>query len=450
MPTTHGTAPCSQSAVGRRAILHRVFENNLGIAAPASMDRRATRSSPGTGPSLRVRHPSEFWSLSAAALACTLVLLLIIPGSDLVQSADRRGGFSADAADIGREAPPAAEIESLPSGSVTSVPEPSASDVHALSSAASSAADSAPDADLKPDTGLAAGASPISNNRDRLTASDGVRAGTRLLAAGEQRPLASLFGLTVHTVVIDPGHGGVDPGAVGVAVDGRSLYEKDLTLDVAKRLAILLRRDQGVRVVLTRDDDKTVSLAHRVEISNAAAADLFISIHANSLGDARANAVETYYFGAPADGDTWRLAQQENAESGMPIGAFRELVATLGDTLKRQESVTLAHFVQTQLLAVVMRRTGPLGAGVKVAPFVVLMGVEAPSVLAEVTCISNGREAARLAAPAYRQAIAEALGRGLIAYIDQRNGGQRNGQSSGEAQHEQSISKGENGGYGNG
>ncbi|QLH37967.1 MAG: N-acetylmuramoyl-L-alanine amidase [Defluviicoccus sp.] len=144
---------------------------------------------------------------------------------------------------------------------------------------------------------------------------------------------------------------------------------------MAKRLAILLRRDQGVRVVLTRDDDKTVSLAHRVEISNAAAADLFISIHANSLGDARANAVETYYFGAPADGDTWRLAQQENAESGMPIGAFRELVATLGDTLKRQESVTLAHFVQTQLLAVVMRRTGPLGAGVKVAPFVVLMGL---------------------------------------------------------------------------
>lgn len=429
MPTTHGTARCPQSAVGRRAILHRVFENNLGIAVPAGADYRTSQSSRRTGSSDRARQSSELWSLSAAALTCTLVLLLIIPNSDVVRSPGPQGRLAADATDVGRTVPPVTAVGDQASVLELSVSAPSASVISAPPSAASSV----------PDAGA------VSIDRDPPAASDGVTAAATLLTAGERRPLASLFGLTAHTIVIDPGHGGVDPGAVGVAVGGRRLHEKDLTLDVAKRLATLLRRHRGVRVLLTRDGDETVSLAHRVEISNAAAADLFISIHANSLGDARANAVETYYFGAPADPDTWWLAKLENTESGMPIGTFRDLVATLGDTLKRQESLALARVVQTQLLEVVMRRTAPPGTGVKEAPFVVLMGVEAPSVLAEVTCISNRREAVRLAAPGYRQAIAEALARGIIAYI-----GGRNGQASGEAQHEQTISKGENGGYGNG
>ena len=198
-------------------------------------------------------------------------------------------------------------------------------------------------------------------------------------------------------------------------------------------------------MLLTREGDETVSLARRVAIANAAAADLFVSIHANALRNTRVNAVETYYFGAPADRETRRLAEQENADSGMAMGTFKELIGKLGDTLKQQESLALARSVQAGLLEGVMNRSSPPDVAVKVAPFVVLLGVEAPSVLAEITCISNTREAIRLATPEYRGAIAAALERGIVAYVSGRHL-----KAYGAIEHEQSSGEGENRGQGNG
>jgi N-acetylmuramoyl-L-alanine amidase len=216
---------------------------------------------------------------------------------------------------------------------------------------------------------------------------------------------------------VDAGHGGKDSGAVGV----HGAREKDITLDVARRLASRLERDGRYRIVLTRSGDETMPLAHRIEMAAAADADLFVSIHVNALPNRNVNAIETYYFDFAKDPAALQLAAIENRDSEMPVGYFRTLLETIGDTVKHQESRVLAQNMQESMINNFrIHDENVFDSGVKAAPFVVLMGVGVPAVLVEFSCISNPEEEKKLRTPQYRETIASFLDEGISRYLDQR------------------------------
>ena len=236
-------------------------------------------------------------------------------------------------------------------------------------------------------------------------------------AAVEALPIATLFGLNVRTIVVDAGHGGADPGAVGAL----GTREKDVTLEVARRLASRLERGGRYRVVLTRSGDETVSLARRVDLANAANADLFVSIHVNALPNRHVNVIETYYFDFSEDPAALQLAAIENRDSEMPVGYFRTLVDKIADTVKLQESRALAQHIQTSMVNNVRAHDAKVyDSGVKVAPFMVLMGVGVPAVLVEISCISNRNEEMKLRTPQYRDNVASFLDEGIASYLHHR------------------------------
>ncbi|HFC53493.1 MAG TPA: N-acetylmuramoyl-L-alanine amidase [Gammaproteobacteria bacterium] len=252
----------------------------------------------------------------------------------------------------------------------------------------------------------------------------GVEWARRLDTAGDYRALfeqpdvalAGLFGLDVRTIVIDPGHGGDDPGAIGA----NGLKEKDISLEIARLLYERLLGEEGINVVLTRDSDITLSLKQRVEYAVQQGADLLISIHLNTIPNDPMTIVETYYFGTPRDYQSLKVASLENHHSEYAVGEFDQLVAQLGDALKQQESRKLASHIQRSVYRTLRRGNRHIiDAGIKSAPFVVLLGSGIPSVLAEVTCISNTAEEARLATPEYRDTIAGALEKGVLSYLNQ-------------------------------
>lgn len=232
-------------------------------------------------------------------------------------------------------------------------------------------------------------------------------------------PMADLFSLKVRTIVIDPGHGGIDPGATG----SQGVMEKDIALDIALRLREKLSRSGNFRVLLTREQDEKVYLKERVAFAKDNKADLFISIHINSLPakSAAANYVETYYFGPHTDQRSLDLAEKENYDSNYVMGDFREVIARIGDTLKTEESEELANAIHKRLYRGLKRHNSKLDdAGSKTGPFVVLLGVDVPSVLVEVSCISNRDEETRLSKPEYRDDVAGFLKSGIVEYLEQR------------------------------
>ena len=232
-------------------------------------------------------------------------------------------------------------------------------------------------------------------------------------------PMADLFNLKVQTIVIDPGHGGIDPGATGQ----QGLKEKDVTLDIARRLRDKLAASGDYRVLLTREQDRKVFLKERVAFAKKNRADLFISIHINSLppGSGSMNYVETYYFGPHTDQRSLDLAEKENHDSDYAMGDFREVIARIGDTLKTEESKELAGSIHTHLFNDLKRRNRDLiDAGSKTGPFMVLLGVEVPSVLVEVSCLSSKAEEARLSRPEYRDSVADFLEAGIVEYLQRR------------------------------
>ncbi len=230
--------------------------------------------------------------------------------------------------------------------------------------------------------------------------------------------LSSIFGLEVQTIVIDPGHGGMDPGAIGVM----GTKEKDVVLDVARRLRDRLVASGRYKVILTRDGDSSMTLAERVRKVNAIHADLFISLHINSLPQARANVIETFYYGPPTDEETLRIAEQENRGSGIPASEFDTMIKKIGNTFKEQESSTLASSIQHSLFTNAKKYDKDMAdAGTKIAPFVVLLGVEAPSVLVEISCISKKQEELKLNLPAYREEITSFLAEGTTRYLARKN-----------------------------
>ena len=224
--------------------------------------------------------------------------------------------------------------------------------------------------------------------------------------------MAGVMGLQVRTIVVDPGHGGRDPGAVGPG----GLQEKDVTLDVARRLRDRLARAGDYRVLLTRDDDRAVPLADRVAFANGAGADLYVSVHVNALPDPSLAPVETYFFGVEADSAARALARAGNAGGGFSVAEFNAAVRRAGMTVKLQESRALAGAVQRALVAG-GAVSGRADWGAKPAPFAVLLHTEAPAILAEITALSHPAEEGRLRTAGRREAIAAALERGVLAYL---------------------------------
>ena len=228
-------------------------------------------------------------------------------------------------------------------------------------------------------------------------------------------PLSRMLGLSIRTIMIDAGHGGTDPGTVGKM----GTMEKDVTLDIAKRLKTHLIKGGRHHVRMTREDDSFVSLQKRVALAREARADLFISIHVNHLPNKPINMIETYYFGPSNDEKTLKLAEQENAGSEYGLSDFKEVLEKLGKTMKLQESKELAESIQANLFLNRRKHSEDIkDFGVKRAPFVVLLGVDVPSVLAEVSCLSNREEERELNDETHRENIATYLGAGIFHYLN--------------------------------
>jgi N-acetylmuramoyl-L-alanine amidase len=222
-----------------------------------------------------------------------------------------------------------------------------------------------------------------------------------------------------HKVVIDAGHGGHDPGAVGK----NGLYEKDVVLDIALLTKqVLVKRYPDIEVVLTRDRDVFIPLDDRAAIANRVGADLFLSIHANASSNRNARGIETYLLNWTNDAESLRVAARENAISLKKMRQVQNDVAAMLASLeresKRDESVKLAGFVQNAMVSGAAQIDPAVpNLGVKQALFYVLVGAKMPSALVEVAFVSNQQEEKLLSKPAYRQQIASALAEGINAYF---------------------------------
>ena len=224
--------------------------------------------------------------------------------------------------------------------------------------------------------------------------------------------LARQLGLGVARIVIDAGHGGHDPGA-----QANGVSEAELVLDVAQRLEKLLLQHEDIDVVLTRRTDEFIPLEERTAIANRERADLFLSIHANASRRADARGVETYFLNFATNPDAETVAARENATSAQTMGTLPAILRAIALNNKLDESRELASIVQTHLIRKLRAQNkGVRDLGVKQAPFVVLIGAQMPSVLAEISFVTNKPEAALLKQAAYRQHIAQALYDGIVKY----------------------------------
>jgi N-acetylmuramoyl-L-alanine amidase len=230
--------------------------------------------------------------------------------------------------------------------------------------------------------------------------------------------LARQLGLGARTIVIDAGHGGHDPGSRG----RNGLQEKDLVLDVALRLEKLVRAELGATVIMTRATDVFIPLEERTAIANSRGADLFLSIHANSSRNPGARGIETYFLSFAQDSHAEAVAARENAVSEATMKDLQNLVKAIALNSKIDESRDFAASVQE---AMVERIRGVAPAvpdrGVRTAPFYVLIGANMPSVLAEISFVSNPHDEKLLRTPQHRDRIAESLFEGVRAYLDALN-----------------------------
>ena len=233
------------------------------------------------------------------------------------------------------------------------------------------------------------------------------------------RPLDRVvFPLSVRKVVIDPGHGGAQHGAVSES----GMEEKEISLDIALRLRRLLE-GASFEVLMTRETDEAVGLDKRADFANASSADLFVSIHLNWIPRQELRALETYVLGPTDDPAVTKLAARENRDSVYSLSEYRLLLERIYMDTRQDESRRLAKAIQAELYGSV-RRINPLveDRGVKTAPFVVLVRTEMPAILVEVSCLSNQEEVKLLTNDDYRENIAQALFRGIHSYADNLRG----------------------------
>jgi N-acetylmuramoyl-L-alanine amidase len=262
-----------------------------------------------------------------------------------------------------------------------------------------------------------------SRNRKKTTESaskaSGATSHVAAPTAAGNRSLIRALGLKIGKIVVDAGHGGHDTGTVGP----NGLMEKDLVLDVALKLGKLLETKLGAEVVYTRDDDTFIPLETRTAIANKEQADMFISIHANSSSDTSARGVETYYLNFTTSRDALEVAARENAVSEKSIHELQDLVKKIALKEKIEESREFAADVQRSLyVGLNSRNPGVRNRGVKKAPFVVLIGANMPSILAEISFVSNPGDERKLKTSEYRQRIAESLYKGINKYVSGLSG----------------------------
>ncbi len=298
--------------------------------------------------------------------------------------------------------------------------KPGKSDSHSPSSASSS---SLPRKKSRYAPGAAA--SDTADLRSGDLRSGDLRSDTRVeprearpTAAGD-RSLTRALGLKIGKIVIDAGHGGHDTGTIGP----NGLLEKDVVLDVAKRLGRLLESRLGAEVIYTRQDDTFIPLETRTAIANRERADLFISIHANSSRDSDARGVETYYLNFTSSPEALEVAARENAVSEKSIYELQDLVKKIALKEKIEESREFAGDVQESLYGgLALRNAGIRNRGIKKAPFIVLIGANMPSILAEISFVSNPTDERKLETAEHRQRIAESLYRGVAKYASGLSG----------------------------
>lgn len=232
--------------------------------------------------------------------------------------------------------------------------------------------------------------------------------------SGKKEPLslAQQLGLGIRHIVIDPGHGGKDPGAIAFGIK-----EKDVVLRLSKLLATKLKEQHGYEVNLTRTKDVYLPLEERTAIANTKKADLFLSLHVNAHPDKRVGGVETYFLNLASDADAMRVAALENATSTHSIGELQDILQDLLKNAKIDESSRLAQFVHRNLAQGLNRGYKIQNLGVKQAPFYVLIGAEMPAVLVEVSFITNPAEADLLQSESYLDKIASEIVNGITAYV---------------------------------
>jgi N-acetylmuramoyl-L-alanine amidase len=249
-------------------------------------------------------------------------------------------------------------------------------------------------------------APPVEQNKITTPSLPVERSKTVATAVKETKPPT----VGIRKIVLDPGHGGKDPGAIGV--DG--VAEKDIVLIIAKKLAAKLKKDLGVQVVLTRKDDSFVSLEDRTAIANAEDADLFISLHMNASSSGEARGLETYYLDNTTDEASMRLAARENSTSRRNISDLQFILSDMTQNMKLEDSVTLAHRLHDALVGSMSQKLGEVkDLGVKKALFYVLVGARMPSVLLEMFFITNKNEGRAMRQEDYQDSVTEALFDGI-------------------------------------
>mgnify|MGYP001828845810 CR=1 FL=1 len=232
--------------------------------------------------------------------------------------------------------------------------------------------------------------------------------------------IAKQLSLGVRRIVIDPGHGGKDYGAPGYL---KGVHEKKLTLQIGKRLANRLRKELKCEVIMTRTNDRYLTLEERTAFANTKDADLFISIHTNANRDRRVYGISTYFLNLASDDEAKRVAAKENATSTNNISDLETILFSLMHNSKINESSRLAAHVQDSIVGHLKRKgySRVKNKSVKQAPFYVLLGAQMPSILIETSFISNPRECKRLTNPKYQERLSEGIVKGVKKYIKETN-----------------------------
>lgn len=239
------------------------------------------------------------------------------------------------------------------------------------------------------------------------------RAMARRGAEGDDRNLPALM-RPVRTVVIDPGHGGRDPGAIGIG----GLREKDVTLRISRELGARLA-DRGFKVVYTRSNDREIGLEERTAIAEGALGDVFVSVHANAAPRRSVHGIETYYLNANHERHSIDLAARENGIARSQVNALQRTLAKLSMQEVSPQSKSLATFVHYQILRGMPGRYGRVeDLGVKQGPFYVLFLSDMPAILLETGFLTNRDDARRLRDPKYIESLADMIADGLVRYRD--------------------------------
>jgi N-acetylmuramoyl-L-alanine amidase len=241
------------------------------------------------------------------------------------------------------------------------------------------------------------------------------KAGSKVIPSS----LAKQLALGVTRIVIDPGHGGRDYGAPGYL---KGVHEKNVALNIAKKLARKIREKLGCEVIMTRNRDKYLTLEERTAIANTKNADLFISIHTNAARNKRACGIETYFLNLATDDEAILVAARENATSTKNISDLQTILSDLMQNAKINESSRLAYYVQDAMYKQMKKKYSRIkNKGVKQAPFYVLLGARMPSILIETSFISNSRECKRLINSKYQNYLCDAIVKGIRGYIKETN-----------------------------